>query len=113
MSDTVLTRKRARSGASKRTAAIATDVFSQLDVPDADVERKKVLLAAEINKALSSRGATQLERAMVLGVAQPIVSNLERFELGGFSLDRLFRYAAHLGLRFEVLRVDSTGGSAV
>ena len=74
------------------------NVFAALDVPDSAVERHKVGLAVLINRALALEGDTQIERAIALGVAQPVVSNLERYELAGISSDRLIRYCEHLGV---------------
>lgn len=78
------------------------NVFADLDVPNPEVEQAKVQIAAEINAALAQKGASQAKRALVLGVAQPVISNLERFELAGFSIERLMRYATHLGVSVEV-----------
>lgn len=74
------------------------DVFAALGIPDSAVERHKVGLAVLINRALALEGDTQVARAAALGVAQPIVSNLERYELAGISSDRLIRYCEHLGV---------------
>lgn len=78
------------------------NVFADLDLPHPEIELAKVRLAAEINAALALRGNSQAKRALVLGVAQPVVSNLERFELAGFSIERLMKYAKHLGLTVEM-----------
>lgn len=90
------------ANSAKQEATRVKDVFEALGVPDPQIERDKVALAAAINRALGKRGKTQAQRAAALGAAQPVVSNLERFELAGFSLERLFRYAHHLDVKASV-----------
>ena|SRR5450756_610421 len=72
------------------------NVFKALDIADSTVEKHKVGLAILVNRALSKMGQTQAQRASALGVAQPVISNLERYELAGISCDRLLRYCEHL-----------------
>jgi predicted XRE-type DNA-binding protein len=109
MNDTVQEqRPPARQGPAPEGGRSTGNVFADLDVPHPEVEHAKVRLAAEINTALALRGSSQAKRALVLGVAQPVVSNLERFELAGFSIERLMKYAKHLGLTVAL----SIGSSA-
>lgn len=75
-----------------------SNVFDALELPNGPIEWLKVSLTKRINLALSLIGDTQTARAAILGVAQPVVSNLERYELAGFSVDRLMRYAILLGI---------------
>lgn len=78
-------------------------IFEMLNVPNNVEEEEKTMLALAITKELASRGSTQRERAEILGVAQPIISNIERFELGGISIQRLLRYARHLGIDVAIV----------
>lgn len=78
------------------------NVFAALDVPDSAVEKTKVGYAVLVNRALAMEGDTQMERAIALGVAQPVVSNLERYELAGISCVRLIRYCEHLGVELAL-----------
>jgi len=89
------------------------DVFADLDIAPGGIERAKVRLAAAINRTLAGAGATQAARSQALGVAQPVISNLERFELGGISVERLMRYAEYLGIGYElqIHQPDAPGAS--
>lgn len=95
-------RKPAAKAVAGPTHVRSKDVFEDLDIRPTSVERLKVQMAVQINEVLAKRGATQALRAQALGVSQPIVSNIERLELAGISLDRLVRYAEHLGLSTDV-----------
>lgn len=78
------------------TSTRIENVFKALDIADSAVEKHKVGLTILVNRALSKMGKTQAQRASALGVAQPVISNLERYELAGISSDRLLRYCEQL-----------------
>ena len=102
MNELLEKQRRTHAQASSPTHCRSTDVFEELNIRPSFIEREKVRTAVAINATLALRGATQAQRAQALGVSQPIVSNLERLELAGISLERLMRYADHLGLSPEV-----------
>lgn len=84
------------------------NVFSDLDLPDADELWAKAQLAAEIAAAIHDRGLTQDEAAEQLGTSQPTVSNLVRGRLRGFSFDRLVNFLNVFGRDVEI-RVGAGG----
>jgi len=85
------------------------NVFADLDLPESGELLAKAHLASMIAAIIESRGLTQGEAARVLGATQPIVSNLRRGRLSGFSLDRLLRFLNALGRDVEI-RVASSSG---
>ena len=75
----------------------ASDALSILEVSSAS-ELYKTELVVKINNSLLELASTQKERASILGVPPSSLSLLERYDLTGFSLDRIYDYAAQLGL---------------
>lgn len=78
------------------------NVFEDLGLPEAAELLAKARLASMIASIIESRGLTQAEAAEVLSATQPIISNLNRGRLSGFSLDRLLRFLNTLGRDVEI-----------
>jgi predicted XRE-type DNA-binding protein len=57
----------------------------------------KVELAMEVNRILQIRALTQAQAARALGILQPHVSDLVRYRLNRFSVERLMQFLTHLG----------------
>ena len=99
----------------KRKAPHVTEsggnVFADLDLPGSGELLAKARLASMIAAIIESRGLTQAEAARVLGATQPIVSNLRRGRLSGFSLDRLLRFLNALGRDVEIRVVSRSSRS--
>ena len=89
------------------------DVFSALEVPDADGLRARVQMAAILTREIRASGWTQVEAAGILGVDQSDVSRIMRGNVHGFSQERLIRLLNILGfnvvLRVERLEEESVG----
>ena len=79
------------------------NVFADLGLPDADHLLAKADLAIEISSIIEDRGLTQAEAAEIMGVDQPKVSALVRGRLGGFSMERLYRFLNALGRDVEIV----------
>ena len=62
----------------------------------------KLRLAIEVNRILQQRGLTQTEAARRLGIVQPHVSELVRYRLGRYSVERLLQFLAQLGQEVEI-----------
>lgn len=73
------------------------NVFTALDLPDADEWLAKAELARAIQKQIAGRRLTQTQAAAALGGAQSDVSNLARGRLAGYSMERLYRFLNALG----------------
>jgi predicted XRE-type DNA-binding protein len=104
MANGVRPRKRKRAtGPVEGVEAGSSNVFADLEVPDADKALAKVELARRICALLAERKLTQARAAAVLGIDQPKVSALIRGKLDGFSTDRLFRFFNALGHDIEIV----------
>jgi predicted XRE-type DNA-binding protein len=60
------------------------NVFADLGLPDAEELKTKVQLAVAIKREVTVRGWSQAEVAEVLGINQPKVSALLRYNSKGF-----------------------------
>lgn len=78
------------------------NVFADLGYADAGERTLKVRLAMEVNRLLSERGLTQTESARTLGILQPHVSDLSRYRLNRFSVERLMSFLTVLGSDVEI-----------
>ena len=78
------------------------NVFADLGYPDAKERTLKVQLAMEVNRLLKARGTTQAEAAAALGILQPHVSDLARYRLDRFSVERLMGFLVALGRDVEI-----------
>ena len=78
------------------------NVFTDLGFPDAKERTLKVQLAMEVNRVLAARGLAQAEAARALGILQPHVSDLARYRLDRFSVERLMNFLAALGSDVEI-----------
>lgn len=79
------------------------NVFSDLNLPDADVQLLKADLVTRIDAIIRQRRLTQLEAAKVLGLSQPDVSRLLRGNFREYSVDRLLRLLTALGRDVEII----------
>lgn len=70
----------------------STNVFADLDMPDADEKLAKAELTLKINKILKQRKLKQTQAAKLLGIDQSKISLLNRGRLSDFSIERLVRY---------------------
>jgi predicted XRE-type DNA-binding protein len=78
------------------------NVFTDLGYRDAKERTLKVQLAMEVNRLLDERGLTQAECARTLGIRQPHVSDLTRYRLDRFSVERLMNFLTGLGKDVEI-----------
>ncbi len=74
------------------------NVFADAGLPDAEECLARAELLYYIIKEISRRGLTQKQAASLLGIPQPHVSHLLRARLSSFSLERLLRMTARLGM---------------
>lgn len=79
------------------------NVFADLGFPDAEERQTKLRLAFAINGIVSARGLTQAAAAARLGVNQPKVSALARYQLDGFSVERLMTFLTALDRDVEIV----------
>jgi predicted XRE-type DNA-binding protein len=72
----------------------------------------KAELARRIASIVDHRHLTQAEAALVLGTTQPMVSDLLRGRLAGFSVERLIRFLNALDRDVELVITAKKRGSA-
>ena len=78
------------------------NVFTDLGFSDAKERKLKVQLAVEVNRVLNERKLTQHAVANVLGIRQPHVSELVRYRLDRFSVERLMDFLTLLGKDVQI-----------
>ena len=78
------------------------NLFADLGFPDAKERKLKVQLAVEVNRVLKERKLTQHAVAKVLGIRQPHVSELVRYRLDRFSVERLMDFLTLLGKDVQI-----------
>jgi len=78
------------------------NVFADLGYVDAKERTLKVELAIEVNRLLKQRKLTQARAAELLGILQPHVSDLARYRLNRFSVERLMEFLTQLGQDVEI-----------
>ena len=79
------------------------NVFTDLDLPDAETALAKAELARQITAIIKQRGLKQAEAAKLLDIDQAKVSALSRGRLTGFSTERLFRLLNALGRDIQIV----------
>lgn len=93
----------------KAVEAGSGNVFTDLGFADAKERTLKVQLAMEVNRLLKARGTTQASAAAALGILQPHVSDLARYRLDRFSVERLMDFLVALGRDVEI-RIGARAG---
>jgi predicted XRE-type DNA-binding protein len=83
------------------------NVFRDLGLPDADTEKMKSTLAAEIIKALREERLTHAAAAERAGVQRADISRICNVDLDRFTIDRLVRVLNGLGRRIELVVTPS------
>lgn len=78
------------------------NVFADLGYADARERSIKVELAMEVNRILGQQRLTQEGAAKLLGMRQPHVSDLARYRLNRFSVERLMDFLTRLGKDVEI-----------
>ena len=78
------------------------NVFRDLGHKNADAERFKAILAAEIIKALDREGLSVRTAHRRTGIAAVDFSRIRNADIGRFTVDRLMSIITRLGSRVEV-----------
>ena len=78
------------------------NVFADLGYTDAKERTLKVELALEVNRIVKQRELTQTQAAELLGIVQQHVSDLARYRLNRFSVERLMQFLTQLGKDVEI-----------
>ena len=81
----------------------SSNVFADLDMPDAEEKLAKAELAFKINQILKKRKLNQSQAAKLLGADQSKISLLNCGRLSSFSIERLVRYLNLLNQDVEIV----------
>ncbi|MES9903059.1 MAG: XRE family transcriptional regulator [Sedimenticola sp.] len=79
------------------------DIFTDLNVPDAENEKKRLILLGAIREWFEDAGMTQEEAAKAIGIKQPVFNDVLQGRYRKFTIDRLVKLLA------VVEGVDNTG----
>lgn len=71
---------------------IEKDIFTETGVKNPEEAKLKAKVVKNINDIFKRRKYNQKDAANVLGVQQPVISDLKNGRLHKFTLDRLFRF---------------------
>ena len=88
------------------------NVFADLGLGNAKELKLKVRLAVEVNNVLEERGLSQDKAAKLLAIRQPHVSELVRYRLDRFSVERLMDFLTRLGKDVEIRIASRRPGRA-
>ncbi len=81
----------------------STNVYADLDYPEADEMLVKAQLVTKIREIIKARDWTQQEAANVLGMTQPKLSSLLRGQFRGVSEAKLMDCLTRLGRRVQIV----------
>lgn len=90
----------------------STNVFSDLEMPDAAEKLAKAELALKINQIIKSKKLKQKEAAEILKADQSKISLLKRGRLASFSIERLIKYLNLLKQDVQITIKNSTNKKA-
>jgi predicted XRE-type DNA-binding protein len=79
------------------------NVFADLRLPNPEDKRAKVRLAVEINQIIHDLRLSQTEAAVKLSINQPKISALSKYQLEGFSVERLMTFLTRLNRDVEIV----------
>lgn len=82
------------------------NVFADLGYLDAEEHQTKAKLVSRIAKRIERQNLTQKEAAGKLGIDQPKISAMLAGRFRGFSVYRLMRFVADLGIEVEIVTKD-------
>ena len=97
------TNRRATHEDAPDVEASSGNVFADLGLANPDELLAKSGLAIAIRQLITSQGLTQAHAAERLGTTQPIISDLVRGRLDGFSIERLVRFLNALGQDVQIV----------
>jgi len=88
-----------------KTGAVPSsgNLFADLGLPNAEEKKTKVRLAVAINDIIRRQQLSQVAAARRLYVNQPKVSALLKYQLQGFSVERLMRFLTALDRDIEIV----------
>lgn len=80
-----------------------TNVLVDLGFEDAEELSVKAMLAMKLNGLIDQRNLSQTEAAAIIGMSQPKVSQVRRYQLQNISLERLMHALVSLDQHVEIV----------
>ncbi|MCU7924703.1 MAG: helix-turn-helix domain-containing protein [Candidatus Thiodiazotropha sp. (ex Dulcina madagascariensis)] len=77
-------------------------MFTDLNVPDAENEKLRLVLLASLREWFRNSGLTQDEAAKLMGIKPPVLNDAIRGRYQKFTMDRLVRLLAAVGMRVNI-----------
>lgn len=87
------------------------NVFADLQLPEPEEQKTKLVLAARLNERIEVPGLKQAEVAKRLGLALPNVSALMTYRLDNFSSEKLLEFFNALGRDVDLLIRPASRGA--
>ena len=87
------------------------NVFADLQLPEPEEQKTKLVLAARLNERIEALGLKQSDIAKRLGLAQPNVSALMNYRLDNFSSEKLLEFFNALGWDVDLLIRPASRGT--
>ena len=84
-------------------ARSSSNVFADLQLPNAEEKQTKVRLAVAINQIIEDQHLTQGIAARRLKINQPKISALSKYRLEGFSVERLMNFLTALDRDVDIV----------
>ncbi len=78
------------------------NIFRDLNLPNADLEQLRSILAARIIKVLDDKGLSVRQAHEITGIAAADFSRIRRTRLDRFTIDRMMAILHRLGQQVEV-----------
>jgi predicted XRE-type DNA-binding protein len=81
----------------------STNVYADIDFPDADEMLVKAQLATKVGEIIKRRRLTQVEAAEIVGMPQPKLSGLLRGQFRGISETKMLQCLTRLGRDVKIV----------
>lgn len=78
------------------------NVFADLGFKHPELMQAKAKLVQRIRAVIAERGLVPAQAAALLGIDEPKVALLVRGRVGGFTLDRMYKFLTALGQRIDI-----------
>lgn len=85
----------------KKTPA-GGNIFADLEVPDVENEKLRLILLTSIREWFLDSGMTQKQAASSMNIKQPVLNNAINGHYQKFTIDRLVRMLATVGMHVTI-----------
>lgn len=83
------------------------NIFAELNIPDAENEKLRLILLAAIRNWASCSGLMQTEAAAAMSVKQPTLNDVIEGRYQKFTIDRLVRMLSSVGKQIHITVSDT------